>query len=137
MDPNVLIVLVEDNPADVFLIKEALRTHHIPFQLRWFSDGEGAVSYVDELQRKSAIPDLILLDLNLPRLDGKEVLSRIRGNPQLVNVPVAILTSSDSPHDRRETTKLGANCYIRKPPTLDAFLRVGSTIKELLASSAA
>lgn len=134
---DILIMLVEDNPADVFLIKEALRSHGVPFRLRWFPDGEGAVSYTDELQRHSDIPDLILLDLNLPRLNGKEVLTRIRMNPNLAQVPVAILTSSDSAQDRRETARLGANCYIRKPPTLDEFLGVGGTIKELLAGTAA
>jgi chemotaxis family two-component system response regulator Rcp1 len=129
---QVRILLVEDNPADVFLIKEALKTHGIDFDLTWVSDGEEAVSRVEEIRSDHSAPQLILLDLNLPKLDGKQVLSRIRRNPALAGTPVAILTSSDSPHDRRDTASLGANCYIRKPPTLDEFLGVGETIRDLL-----
>ena len=126
------ILLVEDNPADVFLIKEAMRSHGIPFDLQWFADGEDAVAHIEHMDPAGKVPDAILLDLNLPKLDGKEVLARIRKNMRLAQVPVAILTSSDSPHDRREAARLGASIYIRKPPTLDEFLDVGSTIKDLL-----
>lgn len=115
-------------------MKEALRTHGIDFELSWLSDGEEAVGHLATLLTCTAAPQLILLDLNLPKVDGKEVLSRIRSNPNLAGTKVAILTSSDSAHDRRDTASLGANCYIKKPPTLDEFLRVGGTIKELLAA---
>jgi chemotaxis family two-component system response regulator Rcp1 len=135
-DP-IRILLVEDNPADVFLIKEAMRTHGIPFDLEWFADGEDAVAHIDGLSPSASIPDAILLDLNLPKLDGKEVLGRIRQNARLKFVPVAILTSSDSPHDRRETARLGASIYIKKPPTLDEFLDVGGAIKDLLEGTVA
>ncbi len=130
---QVRILLIEDNPADVFLIKEALRTHGIEYDLNWIADGEEAVEQVDKVQSDTTAPGLILLDLNLPKVDGKEVLTRIRRNPALSDTPVAILTSSDSPHDRRDTASLGATCYIRKPPTLDEFLGVGERIKELLS----
>ena len=112
-----------------------MRTHGIPFDLQWFADGEDAVAHIDQLDPAGKVPDVILLDLNLPRLDGKEVLARIRKNRRLEHVPVAVLTSSDSPHDRREAARLGASIYIKKPPTLDEFLDVGSTIKDLLESS--
>lgn len=127
------ILLIEDNPADVFLIKEALRTHGVQFRLQWLSDGEEAASHVEKFRAEDAASlDLILLDLNLPKMDGKEILSRIRSNPALANTPVAILTSSDSPHDRRDTARLGASCYIKKPPTLDEFMSVGEKIRDLL-----
>lgn len=136
MDPT-RILLVEDNPADVFLIKEAMRTHGIPFDLEWFADGEDAVAHIDHLDPAARVPDAILLDLNLPKVDGKEVLACIRRNAQLKHVPVAILTSSDSPHDRREAARLGASIYIKKPPTLDEFLDVGGTIRDLLEGTPA
>lgn len=126
------ILLVEDNPADVFLIKEALKTHGITFRLQWFSNGEQAVTHIDRSGIHTEMPHVILLDLNLPRMSGKEVLGRIRETPQFVHVPIAILTSSDSPQDRFETARLGASIYIRKPSTLDAFMSVGARIRELL-----
>ena len=129
------IFVVEDNPADVYLIKEALRAHGLLFDLKWMPDGEQAIAEFTGMHSGTApTPDLILLDLNLPRVDGKEVLSRIRQNPSLRNTLVAILTSSDSPSDRRDTHALGANCYIRKPPTLDEFLTIGGVIKELVST---
>jgi len=126
------ILLVEDNPADVYLVEEALRTHGIHYEMKWLRDGEQALALLG--QSEFGLPDLVLLDLNLPRVDGKEVLARILQRPELAGVPVAIMTSSDSPQDRREMAELGASCYIKKPPTLDAFLEVGGVIKSLLAS---
>lgn len=131
------VVLIEDNPADVFLIKEALRAHKIEFELSWISDGEEALQRIESPTKNQPPPDLILLDLNLPKVDGKELLARIRANPELAGTRVAVLTSSDSPSDRRETAELGADSYIKKPPTLDEFLAVGATIRELLATKAA
>lgn len=124
-----LILLVEDNPADVYLLKEALRAHDVGFELEWLQDGEQAVLWMAE----GRIPDLIVLDLNLPRVDGKEVLARLRNLPQFGRCPVVVMTSSDSPEDRAETTKLGADGYIKKPPTLDEFLAVGGMLKEIVA----
>ena len=129
------ILLVEDNPADVYLIEEALKTHHLRFELEWMSDGEQAVACLSRIAEQGSPPDLILLDLNLPRVDGKEVLARARAIPRLKDTLVAILTSSDSPADRRDTAALGANCYIKKPPTLDEFLSIGGIIKELLSTA--
>jgi len=122
---------VEDNPADVYLIEEALRTHGVECDMKWLRDGEQALTWLAD--NGDACPDLVLLDLNLPRVDGKEVLARIRRTPRLSATRVAIMTSSDSPQDRREMADLGADCYIKKPPTLDEFLEVGNTIKNLLA----
>jgi DNA-binding response OmpR family regulator len=130
--PEVRILLIEDNPADVFLIKEALRTHGIRYNLDWVSDGEMAAIQVEKVAQTGRAPHLILLDLNLPKVDGKELLARIRRNASLTGTLVVVLTSSDSPNDRRETSDLGADWYIKKPPTLDEFLGVGGTIRDLL-----
>lgn len=124
------ILLVEDNPADVYLVKEALRTHDVTYELQWLRDGEQALTWLGEDNQS---PDLILLDLNLPRVDGKEVLVRIRRNVRFGKTLVVIMTSSDSPQDRKELTELGANGYIKKPPTLDEFLEVGGIIKQIMA----
>lgn len=123
------ILLVEDNPADAYLVEEALRTHGIDFEIRWLRDGEQALAMI--AAGDFELPDLVLLDLNLPRVDGKEVLTLIRQTPELAGTPVAIMTSSDSPQDRKEMAELGASCYITKPPTLDQFLQVGGMIKAL------
>lgn len=128
------IYLVEDNPADVYLLKEALRAHDVLCDMTWLRDGEQALSLLESGDFEE--PDLVLLDLNLPRVDGREVLLRIRRIPELANIPVAILTSSDSPHDRREMEDLGATCYIQKPPTLDEFMEVGGLIKRLVGKTA-
>jgi two-component system, chemotaxis family, response regulator Rcp1 len=128
------ILVVEDNPADVFLIEEALRAHQVVFEMTWLRDGEQALLMIEQGQLGE--PDVVLLDLNLPRVDGKEVLIKIRQSAQLSCVPVVIMTSSDSPQDRREMADLGANCYTKKPPTLDEFLEVGGVIKNLAMASA-
>src|SRR5512140_3465470 len=94
------ILLVEDNPADVYLIEEALRTHGVHYEMKWLRDGEQALALLAEVNVES--PDLVLLDLNLPRVDGKEVLARIRQTPAFATTLVAIMTSSDSPQDRRD-----------------------------------
>jgi two-component system, chemotaxis family, response regulator Rcp1 len=131
----VRITLVEDNPADVYLLEEALRTHGVVFELDWIPDGEQALARLSAM-RDGAQPHLILLDLNLPKVDGKELLSAVRKTPALRGTRVAILTSSDSPSDRRDTEALGADCYIKKPPTLDEFLAIGRVIKELVSGVA-
>lgn len=129
------IILVEDNPADVYLLEEALRAHDIAYELEWIADGEQALTRLSGTPNGGQ-PNLILLDLNLPRVDGKELLAAIRRTPTLGDTPVAILTSSDSPSDRRDTEALGADCYIKKPPTLDEFLAIGRVIKELVSGVA-
>ena len=129
------IVLIEDHDPDVFLIKEALATHGIRYDLVHFRDSEEAVRWlcVGGSLEQSVIPDLVLLDLNMPRISGIEVLKRIRETPRLTSVPVAILTSSYSPLDRREAEAAGATVYVSKPATLDEFLElVGTSVWKLL-----
>jgi CheY-like chemotaxis protein len=132
------IVLVEDHDPDVFLIREALSAYHIQCEITHFRDSEEAVRRLCSGAESDLIPipHLILLDLNMPRLPGIEVLKCIRETKRLAHIPVAILTSSHSPLDQREAAMAGATIYIRKQPVLDEFLEsVGSTIGNLLRQS--
>jgi two-component system, chemotaxis family, response regulator Rcp1 len=130
MDKPVQILLAEDNPADVYLIEEALREHKIAFELTVAEDGEAAIGMI--VSGKTH-PDLILLDLNMPKRSGGEVLTHLREQPHCRTTPVIVLTSSDSPSDREEVLRLGATSYIRKPTGLDEFLQIGAAIKQLLS----
>lgn len=131
------ILLAEDNPADVYLIRHALTTAGLDFELLVFEDGAEALRFVrgEEEYRDSAPPDLVLLDLNLPKRPGTDILAAIRSSRGLARVPVAILTSSSSPMDRAKTEQLQADCYIQKPLDLDDFLKIGAVIRDLLAGS--
>jgi CheY-like chemotaxis protein len=131
------IVVVDDNPADVFLIEEALRANGVGFEITRFEDGEKAlIALCHEGESAGApAPDLILLDLKLPRAEGIEVLAKIRQTARLARVPVAILTSSQSPKDKQEAAAFGAARFVPKPTDLDSFLEtVGRAAKELLGS---
>lgn len=130
------ILIVEDNDPDVFLVEEALRSQGLPAKLRRSHDGEQALAILSKLG-EAALPDLIIIDLNLPRVAGMDVLKHARSLPQLDGVPILILTSSQSRADRTLALQLGANAYIAKPPTLPEFLSaVGSGIRGLLERSA-
>jgi two-component system, chemotaxis family, response regulator Rcp1 len=131
------ILLAEDNPADVYLIREALREHGVEYTMRVASDGKEVLRIISSPQadRDSQPLGLIILDLNLPRYDGLEILQRLRETAEFAHVPVVVLTSSDSPRDRLIANQLGATCYLRKPSGLDQFLSLGATFKELLGQA--
>lgn len=133
-DPHVDILLIEDAEPDVFLVREALRQAGLAFQLTVLDDGEKAIEFVDHLDRDNAsiCPNLILLDLNLPKRTGDQILEHIRKSSRCSNVPVVIVTSSDSPKDKSQTTALGATEYFRKPSRLDEFMRLGTLVQRLL-----
>jgi CheY-like chemotaxis protein len=128
------ILLVEDNPADVQITQRALRASALPSQLLVVRDGQEAVDY---LLRQGAFaqdpgwrrPDLVLLDLNLPRLTGRQVLDQIRTTPALRAVPVVILTTSRRQEDVQEMYAAGANTYIEKPRDFGRFVEVLQTIQ--------
>ena len=128
------ILLVEDNPADVKITQRALRESAFPVELLVVRDGQEAVDY---LLRQGAhaqdsgwrSPDLILLDLNLPRLTGRQVLERIRATPALRAVPVVVLTTSHRQEDVQEMYAAGANTYIEKPQDFARFVQVLQTIQ--------
>jgi CheY-like chemotaxis protein len=118
--PLARIFLAEDNPADVYLIEQALREHGVNYQLEVAEDGKEALKFLRSDTRVSECsqPGLILLDLNLPQHDGTEILRCIRQSPPLASVPVVVFTSSDSPKDRLLAIQSGATRYFRKPSSL-------------------
>ncbi|MEZ4241021.1 MAG: response regulator [Myxococcota bacterium] len=120
------ILLVEDNPGDVLLVRKGLERARIANRLTVATDGQQAL---DILFRRgehadAVVPDLVLLDLNLPGIDGREVLRQIKEHETLRKVPVVVLTSSDAETDILRSYELHANSFIRKPPTLDALQQV-------------
>jgi CheY-like chemotaxis protein len=128
------ILLAEDNPADVYLIREALREHGIACALRIASDGAEMLRMISSEQARAEGRNLglIILDLNLPRHDGTEILQRLSEIGELSHVPVVVLTSSDSPRDRLIASQFGAAVYLRKPSSLEQFLNLGAVFKDLL-----
>lgn len=124
------ILLVEDNPGDVRLTKEALKDSKIINNLHVVMDGEEAMKYLLKHgeYKENPKPDIILLDLNLPKKDGREVLAEIKEQKKLKHVPVVILTSSEADEDIVSTYELHANCYITKPVDLDQFSKVVKAI---------
>jgi two-component system, chemotaxis family, response regulator Rcp1 len=133
------ILLAEDNAADVYLIREALREHQVECQLRIATDGQQVLQILSAADSKGGAdhPVLIILDLNLPRHDGIEILQRLRETSCLSHVPVAVLTSSDSPRDRLAANQLGVALFLRKPSNLEQFLKLGAVFRELLEQTAA
>jgi DNA-binding response OmpR family regulator len=125
------IVLIEDNAGDVYLLEKALKRRQISYHLIRYEDGEEAMRGFAE--DGAVVPDLILLDLNLPGAEGFDILRSIRNQPSLVGVPVCIFTSSDAAKDRHRVSLMGAERYIHKPPMLDEFVdQVGRAIEEML-----
>lgn len=124
------ILLVEDSPGDVRLTREALRDAKVQNTLHVVSDGMEAASFLWRQGKhvNAPRPDLILLDLNLPKKGGREILEEIKLDPSLKSIPVVILTTSAAEQDILRSYQLHANCYITKPVDLDQFLRVVKTI---------
>ncbi|MFB3889527.1 MAG: response regulator [Candidatus Bathyarchaeia archaeon] len=129
---SVDILLVEDNPGDVRLTKEALRDAKVLNEVYVARDGVEAMDFLHKANSFSKVPspDLILLDLNLPRKDGREVLAEIKEDPTLKRIPVVILTTSKAEDDVFKTYNLHANAYITKPVDLNRFIEIMQTLKE-------
>jgi two-component system, response regulator len=127
---TVSIVLIEDNPTDVELTLYALQKHNLANCVKVLNDGEEALEYLfsECVPGGSACPNLVLLDLKLPKVDGLEVLQKIRSNEHTRMLPVVVLTSSAEDRDRLESYKLGVNSYIVKPVEFDKFAKVVAEI---------
>jgi CheY-like chemotaxis protein len=124
------ILLVEDNPGDVRLTKEALKEGKVYSNLHWAQDGVEALEFLRRRGKFAAAPrpDIILLDLNLPKKDGREVLSEIKNDDDLKRIPVVILTTSKAEEDVLRSYELHANCYVTKPVDLEKFIVVVQSI---------
>jgi chemotaxis family two-component system response regulator Rcp1 len=125
------ILLVEDSPSDVRLIREALKDAKVPVQIMLARDGVEAIEHLKQSEMGQAVrPDLVLLDLNLPRKNGKEVLAEIKASPNLKQIPVLVMTSSRSDDDIAQVYSLNANCYITKPGDLQEYVHVVRAIED-------
>lgn len=127
IDPTPLdVLLVEDNPGDARLAQEALAENKLALNLHIVRDGEQALAFVNREGEyaDAPTPDLVLLDLNLPRKSGREVLANIKNDAELRRLPVVVLTSSQAEQDILESYNLHANCYIQKPLDFEQFIKV-------------
>jgi CheY-like chemotaxis protein len=131
------ILLAEDNPGDVLLFREALNNHGLPCNLVVAADGQKAIALLGDEAGGSWLPDLIVLDVNLPKDNGEAVLRYLRRQPRLKSVPVIMLTSSSSPTDRATAMDLGANLYLQKSSDLNELLNLGKIVEGVLTRNRA
>lgn len=132
LDRSIEILLVEDNPGDARLAQEAIREAQVRNNLNWVEDAIEAMTFLrkEGKHRAAPRPDLILLDLNLPRKDGRELLAEIKKDDELKRIPVIVLTTSEAEEDISRSYRLKANCYITKPPQLHQYVHVIKSIEE-------
>lgn len=125
------VLLVEDNPGDAQLTRIALEDSKISIHLNVVEDGVEAMAFLRKQEKyaEAAHPDIILLDLNLPRKDGREVLAEIKGDENLKRIPVVVLTTSQAEEDILKAYNLCANCYITKPVDFDQFVKIVQSIE--------
>jgi len=127
------IIVVEDNPVDIYLIRWVLKAHELSHELQVIDNGDRAIDYVNRLVREEhhSSPTIMLLDLNLPQRDGREILQRVKAIPHGSDVRVVVVTSSKNPADQQETLAMGADAYFVKPYHLNEFMQLGDVIKNL------
>lgn len=125
---------MDDNPADVFLIRSAIRAADVPAELHTVKDGEQAVRFFDDADQDDAAPCpvLVILDINLPRKTGGEVLQHMRKSRRCNQALVIVVSTSESPEDREGMVRLGANNYFHKPSEYQEFMKLGGLIRDLL-----
>lgn len=128
------VLIVEDNPADINLIEEAFAEADLDCDLSILRSGEQAIELIDSLDSGSSswCPDLVLLDLNLPKVSGEMVLARVRSSPHCQGTEVLVISSSNAPSDRDRINKLGAVGYFQKPSNLEQFMMLGPKVRTLL-----
>jgi CheY-like chemotaxis protein len=131
------ILLVEDSAADIYLFRQALHRAGLSFELTVLTDGGDALAFArsDGGHSTGRVPDLVVLDLNLPKVGGCEILDALRQNADLSNLTVAVLTSSAAAQDYERCTELGVARYLTKPLELEDFLRIGEVMKQVLLES--
>jgi CheY-like chemotaxis protein len=127
------IIVVEDNPVDSYMINWMLRAHELSYELEVIENGDHAMDYVNHLadQERRRSPTIMLLDLNLPQLDGIEILRHVKAIPQGSDIRVVVVTSSKNPADQQETLAMGADAYFVKPYHLNEFMQLGDVIKHV------
>jgi chemotaxis family two-component system response regulator Rcp1 len=124
---------VEDSPSDARLVRMALEEHGVEGELTLCTDGEKAFRLIDAVDALAVdCPDLFIIDLNVPKRNGREVIERMRSSAVCHAVPVVILSSSDDARDKEDGVRLGVNCYLRKPSRLEEFLSLGAAFRETL-----
>ncbi|MEO8662747.1 MAG: response regulator [Bryobacteraceae bacterium] len=133
------IILAEDNPADVVLVRMALQEAGLDCELHVMADGEKTISFIEELDARptALFLDLLLLDMHLPKRDGEAVLRRLRSTENFAQTPVIVMTASDAPRDHAQAEKHAALHYFRKPSNLDGYMQLGVIIRDLLFPKAA
>jgi CheY-like chemotaxis protein len=131
------IIVMEDIPLDISLIQWVLKAHELAHECQVIDNGNHAMDYLNQLahEERSRSPTIMLLDLNLPQRNGREILQRVKAIPQGSDIRVVIMTSSTNPADRRETLALGADAYFVKPYHLHEFMQLGDLIKGLAFGS--
>lgn len=130
------VLLIEDDPGDVLITREAFKDNKLANRLSVVPDGVDAMAYLRKEGRfaDSPTPDLVLLDLNLPRLDGREVLAAMKSDPELRRIPVVVLTTSEAEEDVLRSYSLHANAYVTKPVDFDSFIEVVRKIDDFFVS---
>jgi CheY-like chemotaxis protein len=128
------ILVAEDNPADVGLVREALLEHRIECALHVVADGAQAIAFIHALDADPKAPrlDLLIVDMHLPKRDGEDILKSLRSTERHAQVPVVVMTGSDSPSVEQKAAKHAALSYFRKPPSLEGFLQLGLIIRRIL-----
>jgi CheY-like chemotaxis protein len=130
------VLLVEDDPGDVLMTREAFELHKVTNKLHVVQDGVDAMSFLrgEGAYASAPRPDLVLLDLNLPRMDGREVLQAIKSDPDLANIPVVVLTTSEAEEDVLRSYSLHANAYVTKPVDFERFIEVVQKIDDFFVT---
>lgn len=126
------VLLAEDNPADVFLVREAIKTHNLEINLHVAKDGQAAIEFIEAAERGGDIPQLALLDINLPKKSGLEVLDRLRQSSAYGTIPVAMISSSPSPHKVINLSQESLDHFFTKPSDYEKFMKLGELIRQLL-----
>jgi CheY-like chemotaxis protein len=133
---TIYVLLAEDNRGDVLLVSQALRQHHIDHELQLVEDGEQALKHMATMGKPGfpPCPDVLLLDLNLPMVDGQQVLREFRNHPECADTPVIVISSSYAIKDREPLAQFHISRYFRKPSDLDEFMKLGAVVKEVIGA---